>query len=97
MSKAAAFAVPSRSAISVAMAGVWLKCETVETTTAPICSAVIPASAIALPDASIDIAATVSSSEAQCRVAMPERERIHSSEESIVSRITSLGTIRVGR
>lgn len=97
MSKAAALAVPSLSAISVATAGVWLKCETVETTTAPICSAEIPASAIALPDASIDMAATVSSSFAQCRVSMPERERIHSSDESIFSRITSLGTTRTGR
>ncbi len=97
MSNAAALAVPSLSAISVATAGVCLKCETVETTTPPICSAVIPASAIALPDASMDIAATVSSSEAQCRVSMPERERIHSSDESIVSRITSLGTTRTGR
>ncbi len=53
---------------------------------------------MALPDASTDIAATVSSSEAQWRVAMPERERIHSSDESIVSRMTSLGgTTRVGR
>lgn len=97
MSKAAALFVPSLSAISVAMAGVWLKWDTVETTTAPIWSASIPALAMALPDASIDIAATVSSSEAQCRVSMPERERIHSSEESIVSRITSLGTTRTGR
>lgn len=76
---------------------VWLKCDTVETTTAPICSASIPASAIALPEASTDIAATVSSGDAQCRVSMPERDRIHSSDESIVSRITSLGTTRVGR
>lgn len=97
MSNAAALAVPSLSAISVAMAGVCLKCDTVDTTTAPICSALIPASAMALPEASIDIAATVSASEAQWRVAMPERERIHSSDESIFSRITSFGTTRVGR
>lgn len=97
MSNAAGLPAPIRSAISVATAGVCLKCETVDTITPPICSGVIPASAMALPDASIDIMATVSSSEAQCRVAMPERERIHSSDESIVSRITSLGTTRVGR
>lgn len=97
MSKAAALPVPSLSAISVATAGVCLKCETVETITPPIWSAEIPASAMALPEASIDIAATVSSAEAQWRVAMPERERIHSSEESIVSRITALGTTRTGR
>lgn len=97
MSNAAALPVPSLSAISVAMAGVCLKCDTVDTTTAPICSALIPASAMALPEASIDIAATVSESEAQWRVAMPERERIHSSDESIFSRITSFGTTRVGR
>ncbi len=97
MSNAAAFFVPSLSAISVATAGVWAKCETVETTTAPTCSASMPASAIALPEASMAIAATVSSGPAQCRVSMPERERIHSSDESIFSRITSLGTTRVGR
>lgn len=97
MSNAAALPVPSLSAISVAMAGVCLKCDTVDTTTAPICSALIPASAMALPEASTDIAATVSESEAQWRVAMPERERIHSSDESIFSRITSFGTTRVGR
>lgn len=97
MSKAAGLPAPIRWAISVATAGVCLKCETVETTTAPICSGSMPASAMALPDASTDIAATVSSSEAQWRVTMPERERIHSSEESIVSRITSFGTTRVGR
>ena len=39
MSNAAALPVPSLSAISVATAGVCLKCETVETTTPPICSA----------------------------------------------------------
>lgn len=97
MSKAAALPVPSLSAISVATAGVCLKCETVDTITAPICSAVMPASAMALPDASTDIAATVSSSFAQCRVEMPERERIHSSDESMCSRMTSLGTTRIGR
>lgn len=88
---------PILSAISVATAGVCLKCETVETITPPICSGVRPASAMALPAASTDIAVTVSSSEAQCRVEMPERERIHSSDESIFSRMTSLGTTRVGR
>lgn len=97
MSNAAALRVPIRSAISVATAGVCLKCDTVDTTTAPICSGVIPASAIAFPDASSDISVTVSWSFAQCRVAIPDRERIHSSDESIVSRITSFGTTRVGR
>ena len=81
----------------MATAGVCLKCETVETTTAPRSAGAIPASAMALPAASTDIAVTVSWSSAQCRVAMPERERIHSSDESIRSRITSLGTTRVGR
>lgn len=65
MSKAAGLPAPTLWAISVAMAGVCLKCETVETITPPICSGVIPASAMALPDASTDIAATVSWSEAQ--------------------------------
>lgn len=97
MSKAAGLPAPTLWAISVATAGVCLKCETVETMTPPICSGVIPASAMAFPAASTDIAATVSSSEAQWRVAMPDRERIHSSDESIFSRITSLGTTRVGR
>lgn len=97
MSNAAGLTAPIRCAISVATAGVCLKCETVETITAPICSGETPASASALPEASTDIAATVSWGEAQCRVAMPERERIHSSDESIVSRMTSLETTRVGR
>ena len=97
MSNAAGLPAPIRCAISVAMAGVCLKCETVATMTAPICSGVIPASAIALPAASSDISATVSSGPAQCRVAMPERDRIHSSEESMCLRISSLGTTRVGR
>lgn len=97
MSKAAGLPAPTRCAMSVATAGVCLKCETVETMTPPICPGSMPASAIALPEASTDIMDTVSSSEAQCRVAIPERERIHSSDESIVSRITSLGTTRVGR
>lgn len=65
--------------------------------TPPMSSAEIPASAMALPAATTDISATVSSGLAQCRVAMPERERIHSSLESMFSRITSLGTTRVGR
>lgn len=65
MSNAAGLPAPILSAISVATAGVCLKCETVETITAPICSGSIPASAMALPEASTDIAATVSSAEAQ--------------------------------
>jgi hypothetical protein len=97
MSNAAGFPAPIASAISVAMAGVCLKCETVATITPLICSGVIPASAMALPDAAMDIAATVSSGDAQWRLVIPERERIHSSDESIVSRITSLGTTRLGR
>ncbi len=97
MSNAAGLPVPTRSAISVAMAGVCLKCETVETITAPIWAGSMPALAMALPDASTDIMATVSSGPAQCRVAMPERERIHSSDESMCLRISSFPTTRVGR
>ncbi len=98
MSKAAALPAPIRSAISVATAGVCLKCETVEMMTASTWSGVTPASATALPAASRVISATVSSGPAQCRVAMPERERIHSSsEESMCLRISSFGTTRVGR
>ena len=52
---------------------------------------------MALPDASTDMVATVSSGPAQWRVAMPDRERIHSSDESMCLRISSLGTTRVGR
>ena len=63
----AALSVPSSCAISVATAGVCLKCETVETITPPICSGVIPASAIALPEASTDIAARSPRAVAQWR------------------------------
>ena len=48
-------------------------------------------------EASTDIVCTVSSGAAQRRVLMPERCRIHSSEESMASTISALGTTRVGR
>ena len=43
------------------------------------------------------IATTVSSSLAHRRLAIPERVRLHSSEESIRSTISAWGTIRTGR
>jgi 3-oxoacyl-[acyl-carrier-protein] synthase III len=51
----------------------------------------------ATPAAAMDISATVSSGPAQCRVAMPERERIHSSLDSILSTISAFVTTRPGR
>ncbi len=44
-----------------------------------------------------DMSTTDSPSPAQRRSMMPERSRIHSSEESIRSTISELGTIRRGR
>ena len=53
------------------------------TITAPICSGAMPAAAIALPPAATDRSWIVSSGGAKRRVAMPERERIHSWVESM--------------
>ena len=65
--------------------------------TAPTCSGRMPAWAIALPAAATLMSMTVSSGAAQRRVSMPERSRIHSSEESMRSQISSLVTTRDGR
>jgi len=95
MSKAAPL-VPSRSATRQASAGVWCMCETVAMSTAPSWSPLMPAAARALPAACTDISSTVSSSVAQRRLSMPERVRIHSSEESIQVQTSSLVTTRLG-
>ncbi len=97
MSNAGAVPQPSRSAISVAIAGVCLRCETVATITAPTCPAVMPDCAIALPAACTDISATVSSGPAQRRSAIPLRLRIHSSEDSIQFSTSAFGITRTGR
>ncbi len=81
----------------MAIAGVCLRWVTVDTMTHPTCSAETPACARALPAAAIDISATVSSSLAQRRVLMPERDWIHSSDESMRSISSELGTTRTGR
>ncbi len=47
--------------------------------------------------ANSDMSMTDSPSPAQRRSMMPERSRIHSSEESIRSTISEFGTIRRGR
>ena len=57
----------------------------------------MPACAIALPAAATDMSTTLSSGAAQWRLSMPERSRIHSSEESIRSQISALVTTRDGR
>ena len=57
----------------------------------------MPAISSAGRAANIDMSMTDSPSPAQRRSMMPERSRIHSSEESIRSTISELGTIRRGR
>ena len=56
-----------------------------------------PARSIAIRAADTDIICTVSSADAQRRSRIPERVRIHSSEESIRVQISSLSTTRRGR
>ena len=50
-----------------------------------------------LAAAAIDIIWMVSSAEAQRRSMIPDRVRIHSSEESIIVQISALSTTRRGR
>jgi hypothetical protein len=65
--------------------------------TVSICETSIPAAAIASRAAASDIETTVSSGPAQRRDLMPERSWIHSSDESMASTISALGTTRSGR
>lgn len=67
------------------------------TTTQPIWAGAMPESASASLAAFVDIIRIVSSSEAQRRSLIPERVWIHSSLESICSRISALVTTRRGR
>jgi hypothetical protein len=57
----------------------------------------MPAAAIAFPPAATDIEAIVSSEVAHRRLMIPERVRIHSSEESIRSQISAFVTTFDGR
>ncbi len=57
----------------------------------------MPAWAIALPAAATLMSMTDSSGAAKRRLSMPVRSRIHSSEESMRSQISSLVTTRDGR
>jgi len=65
--------------------------------TAPTSAGVIPAWATAFPAAASDMSMTDSSGAAQRRDSMPVRSRIHWSEESMRSQISSLVTTREGR
>jgi hypothetical protein len=96
-SKAAESVHPSRVATSGPAAGIGFVTVHEATMTAPICSGAIPAAAIALPPAATDMSWIVSPGAAKCRVAMPDRVRIHSSVESMCSQISSLVTRRAGR
>ncbi len=87
---------PSRAASSGAAAGVWYGWVTVATRTKPIWSGVIPACSRAWRAACSAMSMTLSSSAAQCRLMMPERSRIHSSLESILSTISEFMTTRAG-
>ena len=80
-----------------AAAGVWYGWVTVARTTALIWDGSSPAAVIASRAAASDMSTTDSSGAAKRRVTMPERSRIHSSEESIGSTISELGTTRSGR
>ena len=97
MSKAAARVAPSRCATIAAADGVCHRCVTVAMITQPSWSAVTPAFARAFSAAVVDMSMTVSSAAAACRVTIPERSRIHSSEESMFSMTSSLVTTRAGR
>ena len=70
---------------------------TVETITVSIWPATMPARSSALRAAAIDIIWMVSSADAQRRSMIPDRVRIHSSEESIIVQISALSTTRRGR
>ncbi len=97
MSNAAAVGAPMPTATWVAIAGVWYRCVTVETMTQPIWPGSMPAWSSAFFAALTDIASTVSSASAQRRSLIPERVWIHSSDESMFSRISAFVTTRRGR
>ena len=96
MSKAA-HCTPSRSASIGAAPGVTIGWVTEAMTTAPSCEASMPAAARASRAACSAMSTTDSSRAAKRRVTMPERSRIHSSEESMRSTSSELGTTRSGR
>src|SRR5665647_773814 len=96
MSKATADVAPIRSATIGAAPGVWYGWVTVATMTVLICEAVRPADRSASFAAADAMSTTVSSGAAKRRVMMPERSRIHWSEESMCSQISSLVTTRSG-
>ena len=89
--------VPSRYARRLAAEGVWYRCVTVAPITASISPGVTPARSIAVRDACSAMSTTVSPGFAQRRLTIPDRSRIHWSEESIFSMISSLVTTRLGR
>src|SRR5215218_2376949 len=97
MSKAAAGVAPSWWVRIEAADGVCYGCVTVATITAPIREASSPAASSACRDAVSAMSTTVSSGAAKRRETIPDRSRIHSSEELIRSTSSSLVTTRSGR
>ena len=98
MSNAAASVAPSRSATAAAADGVCSGWVTVATRTAPTCSGRMPACGDRLAggrDAHVDDASRPARPSGA--LSMPERSRIHSSEESMRSQISALVTTRDGR
>ena len=89
--------MPRRWATAAAADGVCSGWVTVATMTAPTWAGVMPACATALPAAARHMSVTDSSGAAQRRDSMPDRSRIHWSEESMRSQISSLVTTREGR
>ena len=67
------------------------------TSTMPTWSAVMPDCSSAFVEAATAMSTTLSSGAAQRRSMMPDRSRIHSSEESMRSQISALVTTRSGR
>ena len=86
-----------RWATAAAALGVWKGCVTLATMTAPSWSARTPALVSASSAAAQLMSMTDSSSRAQRRSSMPDRLRIHSSDESIHWQTSSLVTTRSGR
>src|SRR4051794_31202582 len=85
-----------RNATSAAAPGTDRRLVQVLTTTRSTLLGSTPAVASALPVAATAMSAMDSSS-AKCRVAIPDRVRIHSSVDSIGPETSSLPTTRVGR
>lgn len=88
--------MPSRAATWAAVLGQRSTALEVATTTRSTSEGSRPAAASALPAAALAMSATVSSSAAMCRVAMPVRCRIQASLVSTMAARSSLVRTRCG-